>query len=85
LPQENEAPLPVINGSNGAHLPPPSEALEVAQAAHDSETPQTQFSPSSAGAFENLREMLGKLRQPSAPVPGTEEAARMSSPNGSRV
>ncbi len=73
LPQENEAPLPVINGSNGAHLPPPSEALEAAHAAHDLETPP-QFSPSSAGAFENLREMLGKLRQPSAPVPGTAEA-----------
>ena len=71
LPQQNEAPLPVINGSNGAHLPPPSEVIK--EAAHDLES-KPQFSPSSAGAFENLREMLGKLRQPSAPSSGTEEA-----------
>ena len=76
LPQQDEAPLmmapaPVINGN---HLPPPS-AVEPDEALVPSEPQvQTQFSPSSAGAFENLREMLGKLRQPGAPVPGTEES-----------
>jgi hypothetical protein len=73
LPQQNEAPLlpsPKING-HGHHLPPPSAVVEEAPAAEPSETPQ-QFSPSSAGAFENLREMLGKLRQPCAPHPAAE-------------
>jgi hypothetical protein len=76
LPQQDEAPLmmapaPAINGN---HLPPPS-AVEPDEPLVPSEPhAQTQFSPSSAGAFENLREMLGKLRQPGAPVPGTEES-----------
>ncbi len=74
LPQENEAPLPATNGTHGTHLPPPSEAKVAVTVSHDSEpAPQTQFSPSSAGAFENLREMLGKLRQPSAPVPSADD------------
>jgi len=73
LPQQNEAPLlppPAING-HGHHLPPPSAVQEEAPAAEPNETPP-QFSPSSAGAFENLREMLGKLRQPSAPHAAAE-------------
>lgn len=66
LPQQNEAPLmPPPAGMNGKHLPPPS-AVGNADTSEADEAP-SQFSPSSAGAFENLREMLGKLRQPSAP------------------
>ncbi|MHB1081357.1 MAG: hypothetical protein ACYC67_18315 [Prosthecobacter sp.] len=68
LPQQDEAPLlPPPAGVNGKHqhLPPPS-ALRNADTSDADEAP-AQFSPSSAGAFENLREMLGKLRQPSAP------------------
>lgn len=66
LPQEDEAPLlPPPAGLNGKHLPPPS-AVVHADTSEEDEAP-AQFSPSSAGAFENLREMLGKLRQPSAP------------------
>ena len=66
LPQEDEAPLlPPPAGINGNHLPPPS-AVRMAEASEADEAP-TQFSPSSEGAFKNLREMLGKLRQPSAP------------------
>ena len=70
LPQQDEAPLHPAPALNGHHHPtPPSvEQLE----AHDEET-RPQFSPSSAGAFENLREMLGKLRQPSPPHAGVEE------------
>ena len=76
LPQQNEAPLlppappPAING-HGHHLPPPSAVHEEAPAAEPNENPP-QFSPSSAGAFESLREMLGKLRQPCAPHPAAE-------------
>ncbi|WP_395736875.1 hypothetical protein [Prosthecobacter sp.] len=77
LPQQNEAPLlplaphppGVING-NGKHLPAPGLARE--EAAENGAAPP-QFSPSSAGAFENLREMLGKLRQPSVPHPPGED------------
>ncbi|MCB1276954.1 hypothetical protein [Prosthecobacter sp.] len=77
LPQQDEVPLmpppapaPTINGN---HLPPPSANGESGASSVPAEPPvQAQFSPSSAGAFENLREMLGKLRQPSAPVPGAE-------------
>lgn len=66
LPQQDEAPLlPPPAGLNGNHLPPPSQAAAETPAAEEDEAP-AQFSPSSAGAFENLREMLGKLRQPSA-------------------
>jgi hypothetical protein len=71
LPQQDEAPLltppPAING-HGHPLPLPSAVHEEAPAAEPNEAPP-QFSPSSAGAFESLREMLGKLRQPSAPPP----------------
>ena len=73
LPQQNEAPLlppPGLNG-NGSHAPRPSAVLKELHAVETSEAP-SQFSPSSAGAFENLREMLGKLRQPSAPHPVAE-------------
>jgi hypothetical protein len=72
LPQQLEKPL---LGTNGTHLPPPSllpEDVEAEVAVTDGEAAsKTQFSPSSAGAFENLREMLGKLRQapPAAPEP----------------
>jgi hypothetical protein len=76
LPQQLEKPLP---GTNGSHLPPPSPpAKEVEPRVADPEVaapPQTQFSPSSAGAFENLREMLGKLRQSAPPAPPTPEPA----------
>ena len=66
LPQEDEAPLlPPPAGLNGKHLPPPSAVVHADTSEEDEEP--AQFSPSSAGAFENLREMLGKLRQPSAP------------------
>lgn len=80
LPQEDEAPLlppPPSGGLNGKHHPPPA-ATATADSDIEEEAP-AQFSPSSAGAFENLREMLGKLRQPSAtPVaesPGTRSVA----------
>jgi len=78
LPQQLEKPLP---GTNGTHLPPPSlliEDVEPEAAATDAEaSSQTQFSPSSAGAFENLREMLGKLRQaaPATPEPAAHAVA----------
>lgn len=73
LPQQDEAPLlppPGING-HGHHLPRPGAAQDETPAVVESEA-AAQFSPSSAGAFENLREMLGKLRQPSAPHPAVE-------------
>jgi len=73
LPQQNEAPLvlpPGLNG-NGHHPPRSSAVLQEASTPESGEAP-SQFSPSSAGAFENLREMLGKLRQPSAPHPVAE-------------
>ena len=80
LPQEDETPLPTPPapaGLNGKHHPPPA-ATATADSVEEEEVP-AQFSPSSAGAFENLREMLGKLRQPSAtPVaesPGTRSVA----------
>lgn len=73
LPQQAEAPFVPVNGT---HLPPPSpptaeppqppaEPAEPA-ANEDGAKSQAQFSPSSASAFENLRAMLGKLRQPNA-------------------
>ena len=74
LPQENEAPFPSTNGTNGTHLPLPVAAKMAVQASHDLEpVAQAQFSSNSAGAFENLREMLGKLRQPSAPALSSDE------------
>jgi hypothetical protein len=73
LPQQLEKPLVAVNGT---HLPPPSPpplGTEAVQAVNEPKAPvQTQFSPSSAGAFENLREMLGKLRQPNVPVSSLE-------------
>ena len=67
------APPAAING-HGHSLPPPSVVQkEEAPAAEPSKTPP-QFSPSSAGAFESLREMLGKLRQPSATQPTAESS-----------
>jgi hypothetical protein len=53
LPQEDEPALPE---------PAPAPVSTPAAA------PATQLSDRSAGAFEKLREMLGKLRQPAAPV-----------------
>ncbi len=82
LPQELEQPLFVppsnssSNGtgsSNGTHpetqpLAPEPEATDENEAENaQAASTQTQFSPSSASAFENLREMLGKLRHPTAP------------------
>ncbi len=78
LPQQNEAPLmpmtprPAAINGNGKHLPAPDTVRDEAPAAENG-APPPQFSPSSAGAFENLREMLGKLRQPSVPHPPGEE------------
>jgi hypothetical protein len=78
LPQQNEVPLmpppaPVINGNGHGHpahdrLPPqvPAPAEEGVPPVPPPGEVKSQFSPSSAGAFESLREMLGKLRQPSS-------------------
>lgn len=72
LPQQFEK---LLQGANGTHLSPPSllpEEVEPEVAVKEAEAASmSQFSPSSAGAFENLREMLGKLRQaaPAAPEP----------------
>ncbi len=87
LPPQNEAPQPKgaplltpppvrLNG-NGNHPPLPRAAVTGTAAASEAGETSAQFSPSSAGAFENLREMLGKLRQPSAP-----HAAAAESSNG---
>ncbi|MFO1485459.1 MAG: hypothetical protein U1F71_19005 [Verrucomicrobiaceae bacterium] len=69
LPQQSEKPLVPVNGT---HLPPPSApAAEISAPAPVASTaplpPPAPFSPTSASAFENLREMLGKLRQPNTP------------------
>lgn len=86
LPQQNEAPLlpppaprpvpmppPVALNGNGNHPPSvPKAAGAEKPKAKEEEAAAPQFSPSSAGAFENLREMLGKLRQPCAPQPAAE-------------
>ncbi|MDI1312601.1 hypothetical protein [Prosthecobacter sp.] len=70
LPQQNEAPLlpppPARVNGNGKHLPLPSTTADEAADSPERNEAPAQFSPSSAGAFENLREMLGKLRQPCA-------------------
>lgn len=75
LPQQDEKPLlpppaAVING-NGHHHPsrPPVPAPDNEEPPPSAGEVSSQFSPSSAGAFESLREMLGKLRQPSATTP----------------
>ena len=76
LPQQLEKPLMAVNGT---HLPPPSSPVvekTAIQAVNEPKTQaQTQFSPSSASAFENLREMLGKLRQPNASVASSLEGS----------
>jgi hypothetical protein len=67
LPQQDEAPLlPPPAGLNGKGKRPPLPTTAVAEPPDSTEGNEVpaQFSPSSAGAFENLREMLGKLRQP---------------------
>lgn len=94
LPQELEPPLD-IPASNGTHAPalaaedePPVEEDEPAASPPTDSGTQSQFSPSSSTAFESLREMLGKLRQPNpaapAGTPAEEEgsaavAARLAS------
>lgn len=80
LPQQLEPPLE-IPATNGMHVAPLAEedeppvetesGTETAAAGADAGA-QGHFSPSSSTAFESLREMLGKLRQPS---PGTPPAA----------
>lgn len=76
LPQQLEKPLLAVNGT---HLPPPSSPVvekAAIQAVNEPKTQaQTQFSPSSASAFENLREMLGKLRQPNASAAASLEGS----------
>lgn len=65
LPQQDEEPM-------GMPDPPPAEP--PAEDEMKTATPQAQFSPSSAGAFESLREMLGKLRHPNPAAEGTVDA-----------
>ena len=75
LPQQNEVPLLPPTAAfkgNGQHLPEPSAAVAETSLPQGSGGVSAQFSPSSAGAFENLREMLGRLRQPSAALPAAE-------------
>lgn len=73
LPQELEPPLP-LPPTNGMHAPaqagePPVEEEPENTPQADADTQgQSHFSPSSSTAFESLREMLGKLRQPN-PLP----------------
>lgn len=73
LPQQDEAPLLPSNGMHGAvstPIPPaPEEGRDEAPAATADPGQQSHFSPSSASAFESLREMLGKLRQPNTAAP----------------
>ncbi len=70
LPQEDEAPLISLNGVS---LSPPSLLPTDAESVENPSAPtESHFSPNSAGAFESLREMLGKLRHPS--VPDAEDA-----------
>jgi len=75
LPQQAEKPLVPVNGS---HLPPPSGTVEIKETvplAKDANPEvQSPFSSRSAGAFENLREMLGKLRQPNVPASTSVES-----------
>jgi len=86
LPQELEPPLPLplpgaYSNGNGTHPPAAAEDEPSPATEGDAGTPaQSQFSPSSSTAFESLREMLGKLRQPSAtpPTAGEGDAATVA-------
>lgn len=71
LPQENEAPL------HG--LPQPSPPAEEPSPPSPPNAGTPQFSPDSKTAFESLREMLGKLRQPGAAPPTLGLAAAAES------
>ena len=81
LPQQFEKQL---QGANGTHLSPPSllpEEVEPEVAVKEAEAASmSQFSPSSAGAFENLREMLGKLRQAAPAAPERAAGLRPQGP-----
>ncbi len=78
LPQQLEKPLP-LPPTNGTHAPVQGEDDEPPVPAETETAPQpdagtqgqAHFSPSSATAFESLREMLGKLRQPNPGAPPT--------------
>jgi len=76
LPQELELPL---NGHATEDAPEEVVSLPAAPP----EAASQQFSPDSKSAFESLREMLGKLRQPSAtpedkPATGADAPRRVS-------
>ncbi len=75
LPQQLEKPLADINGT--PPLPPP--APPEVEPNPPSLTEGAQFSPTSASAFESLREMLGRLRQPVAPAAPPPEPVEQSS------
>lgn len=73
LPQQLEKPFLPLNGSH-----PPEEAEEnepAALAGEGGQASSSQFSPSSASAFESLREMLGKLRHPNGAAHAAEPAS----------
>ena len=71
LPQEKEAPL---------NEPTPTDAPTEAPTPSPSSAASTpQFSPDSKTAFESLREMLGKLRQPGS-APATLGLAAAATP-----
>ncbi|MGV3664205.1 MAG: hypothetical protein ACO1TE_28790 [Prosthecobacter sp.] len=75
LPQQLEPPLnlPATNGTHASALAEEDEpALDGETSAASDPGAQGHFSPSSSTAFESLREMLGKLRQPN---PGAPPAA----------
>lgn len=93
LPQQDEPPL--LAASNGMHAPaPPSSAApeeadepaaatppDAATTAEAESSGQSHFSPNSASAFESLREMLGKLRQPNTASPAATTAAASAVPD----
>lgn len=82
LPQQDQHPLAA---SNGTHRPPQAAPEAAGNGGHGGDAPCPQFSPDSESAFKSLREMLGKLRQPSAAEPAPPEtgaadvAARLAS------